>query len=80
MSEWPEKVTCERGACGKVIKTKVDQFSVVDISGNVVKRKGDGTNTRYCSGKFVLCSRCTKKQVEGFRRRNIGIGLEEDKS
>lgn len=76
MSEWPEQITCEKGACGKIIKPKTDQFSVIDISGNVIKRKGDGSNARYCKGKFVLCSRCTKKVIEGFRRRNKNIGLE----
>lgn len=76
MSEWPKKITCERGACGKIINTEKDQFSVVDVSGNVVKRKGDGSKAQYAIGKYVLCSRCTKKVVEKFRRRNKGIGLE----
>lgn len=74
MSEWPEFVTCERGACGKRINTTTDQFSVVQISGNVVKRKGDGSKTKVATGNFAVCDRCTKKIIEKFRRRNPTLG------
>jgi hypothetical protein len=75
--DWPEVIVCERNSCGKRINTKNDQFSIVDIEGNVVKRKQD-EKKKFVRNRFVVCTGCSKKVESIFKRRNVGMNLEKE--
>lgn len=70
-NQWPDIVICETAGCGRKIKTKVDSFSVVMVSGNVLHRKGmKDRHDEYVNGQYVICSNCSRKTTSKYKRRN----------
>jgi hypothetical protein len=75
-SSWPERMTCEVSGCGRIIHPKTDQFSLIEIKGNVIITKGS-VKSDVVDAKYVACASCSKKlNSTKFKRRNRNIGLD----
>lgn len=73
---WPDRMTCEVSGCGRIIHPKTDQFSLIEIKGNVIISKGS-TKSKVVDAKYVACAACSKKlNTTKFKRRNRDIGLD----